>query len=284
MMAGGAQPQKSEHGHIKDPAAEKEEVKQLWLDFKHRNSEEARQALIERHLHLVKYIAGRLVVHLPAMVELDDLISYGVFGLFDAIEKFDYGRGVKFETYAYTRVRGAILDGLRSMDWVPQSLRKRAREVETAYWNLYHQKGEPPSDEAVAAALGLTAQQYDDLTLRLSTTTMLSLEDTVGTGDDGDSTLALGDLLANPDSPDPLAAMEITEARADLAAAIAALPERDQLVISLYYYNGLTVKEIAEILELSASRISQIHTRAVLRLRGHLEHSSATVPSGRRTG
>lgn len=245
---------------------------QLWLDYRHQQAAAAREELIRRHLPLVKYVAGRLIVHLPAAVELDDLISYGVFGLFDAIEKFDYGRGVKFETYAYTRVRGAILDGLRAMDWVPQSLRKRAKEVEAAYWQLYHRDGQSPPDQAVAAALGLTKDEFDALSHRLSATTVLSLDDVFGTGDGGDSRHSLRDLLPDPRSPDPLVAMEITEAHRRLAAAIAALPERDQLIISLYYYEDLTVKEIAAILDLSASRISQIHTRAILRLRGHLDH------------
>lgn len=247
-------------------------LEQLWLDYRHQQSQQARDQLIQRHLHLVKYIAGRLVVHLPAMVELDDLISYGVFGLLDAIEKFDYSRGVKFETYAYTRIRGAILDGLRAMDWVPQSLRKRAKEVETAYWQLYHRDGQAPTDQAVAEALGMAKTEFDELSRRLSTTTVLSLDDIFGTGDDSDGSLSLRDLLADPQSPDPLAAVEVTEAHRRLAAAIAALPERDQLIISLYYYEGLTVKEIAEVLSLSASRISQIHTRAILRLRGSLQH------------
>ncbi|HLS88953.1 MAG TPA: FliA/WhiG family RNA polymerase sigma factor [Sphingobacteriaceae bacterium] len=246
-------------------------LEQLWLNYKHKQDEAARQELISRHLHLVKYIASRMVVHLPPMVELDDLISYGVFGLLDAIEKFDYRRGVKFETYAYTRIKGAVLDGLRAMDWVPQSLRKQAKEVEAAYWQLYHQDGRPPTDEQVAQSLGMSQEEYSELSQRLSSTTVLSLEDVLGSGDDGDGSISLRDLLADPESPDPLAAVQLSEAKDRLAAAIAALPERDQLIISLYYYEGLTVKEIAEILELSASRISQIHTRAIMRLRAHMQ-------------
>lgn len=250
-------------------------LEQLWLNYKHKQDEEARQELINRHLHLVKYIASRMVVHLPPMVELDDLISYGVFGLLDAIEKFDYRRGVKFETYAYTRIKGAVLDGLRAMDWLPQSLRKQAKEVEAAYWQLYHQDGRPPSDDQVAQSLGLSSEEYGQLSQRLSSTTILSLEDVLGSGDDGDGSISLRDLLADPESPDPLAAVQLSEAKERLAAAIAALPERDQLIISLYYYEGLTVKEIAEIMDLSASRISQIHTRAVMRLRAHMQAGQA---------
>ena len=242
---------------------------QLWLDYKHRRDPAARDALIERHLHLVKYIAGRVVMHLPASVELDDLISYGIFGLLDAIDKFDFRRGIKFETYAYTRIKGAILDGLRSMDWAPQSLRKRAREVAAAYGRVEGRLGRAATDEEVAAELGIEVGELQELMTRLNFVHVLSLDDIVG--HDDEDVVELRDLVADPASPDPLSNALLQDAKRRLAAALERLPQRERLIVTLYYYEGLTVKEIGELLGLSASRISQLHGRALARLRGAMQ-------------
>ncbi|MFO7246454.1 MAG: FliA/WhiG family RNA polymerase sigma factor [Thermaerobacter sp.] len=240
-------------------------LEQLWLDYKHRGDLAARDELVQRHLHLVKYIAGRLVMHLPSSVELDDLLSYGVFGLLDAIDKFDYRRGIKFETYAYTRIKGAILDGLRSVDWVPQSLRKRGRAISAAYGALERRLGRPATDAEVAEELGISVEELQDVLTRLSQATVLSLDDVLGAEED--DAMELRDLVPDPHSPDPLEHSVFQDLRQRLAAALDRLPERERQIIALYYYEGLTVKEIGELFNLSASRISQLHARAILRLR-----------------
>lgn len=245
-------------------------LEQLWRQFKEEGDAAAREALILRYLPLVKFIAGRLVMHLPPMVELDDLISYGVFGLIDALEKFDPRRGIRFETYAYARIKGAILDGLRAVDWVPQSLRRRAREVEAAYAAVQGRLGRSASDREVAEALGITEGELQELLRHLNAVAILSLDDVIASDEDGEGALHLRDVIADDTLPSPLDAAELADARERLAAAIAQLPERERLILSLYYYEGLTVKEIGAILELSPSRVSQLHTKAILRLRGLL--------------
>lgn len=242
----------------------------LWRRFKEEGDPEAREALILRYLPLVRFIAARMVMHLPPMVEIDDLIGYGVFGLVDALEKFDPRRGIRFETYAYARIKGAILDGLRALDWVPQSLRRRAREVEAAYARLQAELGRPATDRELAAALDMDEPALQELLRHLAAVAVVSLDDVIGSDDYDEGTLHLRDVIADDASTSPLEAAELADARQRLAQALAALPERERLVVTLYYYEGLTVKEIAEIMELSPSRISQLHTRAVLRLRSML--------------
>ncbi|HEY8416189.1 MAG TPA: FliA/WhiG family RNA polymerase sigma factor [Thermaerobacter sp.] len=242
---------------------------ELWRRYRATADPDTWEALIREHLPLVKYIAGRLVAHLPPQVELDDLISYGVFGLIEAIRRYDPSRGVKFETYAYTRIRGAILDGLRAMDWVPQGLRRRAREVEECYRRLEGRLGRPAEDEEVAAELGLSPEEFDALMQDLARTTVLSLDDLLP-GEQEDPVGSVIERLADPTAPDPLAAATLADLKRRLARALAELPERERLIVTLYYYEGLTVKEIAEVLGVSPSRVSQLHTRAILRLRARL--------------
>ena len=254
-------------------------LEQLWMDYKHRGDMAARDELVRRHLQLVKYIAGRLVMHLPSTVDLDDLLSYGVFGLLDAIDKFDYRRGIKFETYAYARIKGAILDGLRAADWVPQSLRKRGRAIAAAYGRLERRLGRAATDEEVAEELGIGVDELQDVMVRLSRATVLSLDDVIGAEDD--DALELKELVADPSSPDPLEHSVLQDARARLAAALERLPERERQIITLYYYEGLTVKEIGEMFNLSASRISQLHARAILRLRAAMAEPGEAEPARR---
>lgn len=237
----------------------------------------ARQKLIEIHVSLVRYIAGRLAIGLPANVEVDDLIGYGVFGLIDAVDRFDHRRGIKFETYAVARIKGAIWDGLRSMDWVPHSLRQRARLLEETFYRLENQLGRPATDEEVAAAMNMSVESVRRALMELNYAVILSLEEfLIGDGNDGDD-LQLKDRIADSSAPDPLAVLRWEEKREVLGRAIDSLPEKEKLVVALYYYEGLTLKEISETLSLSPSRISQLHSKAILRLRGKLSRSKEVL-------
>lgn len=228
-----------------------------------------REALVARYLPLVKHIASRVAIGLPAHVELDELYSFGVFGLLDALERFDPSRGVKFETYAYTRIKGAILDGLRSLDWVPASLRQKARQVEDAFWTLETRLGRPARDEEVAEYLGIRPEAFTQLLAELQRLTVLSLDEVwVAEREEGEFTLA--DFIRDGGADDPLESARLQECRRVLAEAIEKLPPKERTVISLFYFDGLTPKEIAAVLNLSVSRISQLHSKAILRLRGRL--------------
>lgn len=241
----------------------------LWKAFKEQGDPRAREQLIVHHIHLVKYVAGRVAIGLPAYVDTDDLYSYGIFGLMNAVDRFDHLRGIKFETYAITRIKGAILDGLRAMDWVPSSLRQRAKEMEDAYWRLESRLGRSATDEEVAAELGLAQDEFQRLLQDLSRSQILSLDEIwAGEGEEGEFTLK--DLIADEHAEDPFASAALAEVRRGLAEGIEKLPEKERLVVTLYYFEGLTAKEIGEVMRLSVSRISQLHSKALLRLRGRL--------------
>jgi RNA polymerase sigma factor FliA len=220
---------------------------------------------------LVKYVAGRMSSGLPAHVEEADLISYGLIGLINAIERFEPDRDIKFETYAITRVKGAIIDELRALDWVPRSVRARARQIERAHGKLEHRLHRTPTDEEMAAELGVTVDEFQESLLKISTSTVVALDELWTVGDSAGDQVSLLDTLHDPDAPDPQKLLDATELRERLAAAIAALPDREKLVISLYYYENLTLREIGEVLGVTESRVSQLHTKAVLRLRSRLQ-------------
>ena len=225
-----------------------------------------RDALIEAHLPQVKFIADRLLAKLPPSVDRDDLIGAGVLGLLDAVDKYDSSRGVLFKTYAEMRVRGAMLDSLRDLDWAPRSMRRRAREVEAAYAQIEREWNRPAREEEVAALLNMTLQEFHTLLgdLRGLTVTGLEVEE------DDDTEARLRQLPADS-SLTPLALYETTESRERLAAAVELLPERERQVVALYYLEELTMKEIGAVLNVTESRVSQIHTQAMLRLRGSLK-------------
>lgn len=251
-----------------DKTAQNEEA--LWQDYLTSKSSATRETIILKYAPLVKYVAGRVAIGLPSNVEFDDLVSFGVFGLMDAIEKFDLSRGIKFETYAIARIRGAILDGLRSNDWVPRSVRQKARELERVCAELENRLGRSATDQEISDAMSISIQDFYQLLSEVSCTTLSSLDELWMVHSNEDDSVRVLDLVKNNESEDPLHQVEIEEVKETLANAIESLPERERMVIALYYYEGLTLKEIGEIMEISESRVSQIHTKAIFRLRGRL--------------
>ena len=208
---------------------------------------------------------------LPAHVEESDLISYGLIGLINAIERFDIEREIKFETYAITRVKGAIIDELRALDWVPRSVRARAREIERAHAKLEHRLHRTPSDEEMARELRMDVDDFQEALLKISNSAVVALDELWAVSDASGDKVSLLDTLEDPDAPDPQQLLDKSELKDRLAEAIAALPEREKLVIGLYYYENLTLREIGEVLSVTESRISQLHTKAVLRLKSRLQ-------------
>ncbi|MRS13028.1 MAG: RNA polymerase sigma factor WhiG [Actinobacteria bacterium] len=249
-----------------------------WAAFKESGDPEARESLILSYSPLVKYVAGRLSSSLPQTVDTADLISYGVFGLIDAIEKFDTARGIKFETYAIARIKGAIIDELRAMDWVPRSVRARAREFETAYVCLENKLKRVPDDSEVAAEMGVSTRELRSILARLSYASVISFEEMWAGPERDEHQDPLG-TIADERAEDPVDVFESAEIKEILAGAIDRLPEREKTVIALYYYEGLTLKEIGTVLGVTESRVSQLHTKAVLRLRARLHAAQGFVPA-----
>jgi RNA polymerase sigma factor for flagellar operon FliA len=230
----------------------------------------ARERLVVAYSPLVKYVAGRMSSGLPAHVEETDLISYGLGGLISAIERFDTSRQIKFETYAITRIRGAIIDELRTLDWVPRSVRARAKEIERANMKLEARLQRAPTDEEMASELGISVEDFQDALLQISTSTIVALDELWSVSDSSGDQVSLLDTLPDRHAPDPQSMVDQGELRDRIAKAIAALPEREKLVVALYYYENLTLREIGEVLGVTESRVSQLHTKAVLRLRSKL--------------
>lgn len=251
-------------------------ISALWARYKTKGEADARDALILNYSPLVKYVAGRLASSLPQNVDTADLISYGIFGLIDAIEKYDMERAIKFETYAIARIKGAIIDELRAMDWVPRSVRSRAREIEQAYVALENANKRVPSDAEVAAHMGVDLKGFHAILTKLSYTSVVSFEELWVGGDREDRQSAIG-MIRDETAEDPVSLFENIEIKDILAGAIDLLPEREKTVIALYYYEGLTLKEIGQVLGVTESRVSQLHTKAVLRLRAKL-HAAQSLP------
>ncbi len=228
----------------------------------------SREEIVHKYLPLVKYVAGKISVNLPSHVEINDLINEGVLGLIDAMSKYDDSRGVKFETYATTRISGAILDALRAMDWVPRAVRQKARELERAFASLEGQLGRAPDDDEVSKSLGLTRDEYHTLLLKIRGTSILSLEEFLPNEKGRD--ISLLDSLKDS-GPGPTHQVESAEVKDSLATAVDSLPPQERTVISLYYFEGLTLKDIKSVLNVSESRVSQIHAQAVIRLRSKLK-------------
>ncbi|POR01136.1 RNA polymerase subunit sigma-70 [Alkalispirochaeta sphaeroplastigenens] len=241
----------------------------LWKAYRKTKDDAIRNRLVKQYLPLVKYVAGKLAVGMPQNVEFDDLVSYGVIGLFDAISKFDPGKHVKFKTYAVTRVRGAIFDQLRQLDWVPRSVRQKTRELEETIRRLESQLGRAATDQEISRELGITPKEFEKIMLKISGTTVLSLNDVWYAGDDHDR-MTIGDSIESPQGRNPDAVVEKMEIKRVIVEAIQELPDKEKKVLVLYYYEDLTLKEIGAVLGVTESRISQLHTKAILRLRGRL--------------
>ncbi|TMK39683.1 MAG: RNA polymerase sigma factor WhiG [Actinobacteria bacterium] len=248
------------------------ELRDLWRRYKASADERARERLVVAYSPLVKYVAGRMASGLPAHVEEADLISYGLVGLISAIERFDLARDIKFETYAITRIKGAIIDELRSIDWVPRSVRARAREIERINSKLEHELQRAPTDEEMASALGISVGEFQDTLLQISNSSVAALDELWTVSDASGDQVSLLDTLQDPGAPDPAYILDATELKDRIADSIARLPEREKLVIALYYYENLTLREIGEVLGVTESRVSQLHTKAVLRLRSRLQN------------
>lgn len=244
------------------------ELRELWSRYKFEGDEKARERLVVAYSPLVKFIAGRMAAGLPAHVEESDLISYGLLGLIGAIERFDLERGIKFETFAVARVKGAIIDELRSLDWVPRSVRARAREIERAHQALEGVLGRSPTDDEMAIKLELTVEEFRGVLLQIANSSVLALDDLWTFADpEGGSQISILDTIRDPGAVDPESEAHASELKDRLADAIEGLAERERLVIALYYYENLTLREIGEVLGVTESRVSQLHTKAVIGLR-----------------
>jgi RNA polymerase sigma factor for flagellar operon FliA len=248
-------------------------LKVMWEGYKTRGDAGLRERLILHYTPLVKYVAGRVGVGLPQNIEQADLVSYGIFGLIDAIEKFDLERAIKFETYAISRIRGAIIDELRALDWIPRSVRSKAREVERAYTTLEAELRRTPSEAEVADHLGIALGDLHHIFSQVSYVNVVALDEMLSVGGEKGDKLTLGDTLEDHRAEDPVLAFEGEETKFLLAGAINQLPEREKIVVTLYYYEGLTLAEIGKVLGVTESRICQMHTKAVLQLRAKLTDS-----------
>ena len=264
-----------EDEHLDAVAANDLAVKALWREFKSTADQGLREKLILHYSPLVKYVAGRVGVGLPPNIEQADLVSYGIFGLIDAIEKFDIERAIKFETYAISRVRGAIIDELRAIDWIPRSVRHKAREVERAYADLEGQLHRTPTEAEVAARMGIAVGDLHRIFSQVSYVNVVALDELLSVGGEKGDKLTLGDTLEDKGAEDPVLAFEGEETKYLLARAINQLPEREKIVVTLYYYEGLTLSEIGQVLGVTESRICQMHTKAVLQLRGKITEVTA---------
>jgi RNA polymerase sigma factor for flagellar operon FliA len=255
------------------PVAVADETSALWHEYRQSREQVLRDRLILTYAPLVKFVAGRVRANLPSHVDEQDLVSYGLLGLIGAIERYDPDRAIKFETFAMARIRGAIIDELRSLDWVPRSVRTRAREIERAIALLERELMRAPTDEEIATKLGIAPEELEENLREISRSSVAALDELWSPTGSGDQ-VALVDTIQDKTGPDPESSLEQTEVKEALAEAISALPEREKLVVTLYYYEELTLREIGEVLGVTESRVSQLHTKAILRLKAHLSESA----------
>ncbi len=254
-----------------------DDTQTLWRVYRRNPSDQKlRDRLILTYAPLVKYVAGRLGSGLPAHVDEGDLVSYGLLGLIGAIERYDPDRDVKFETYAIARIKGSIIDELRSLDWVPRSVRSRARDIERAVAELERRLMRAPTDEEIAGKLGITQEELDESLSQISRSSIAALDELWTVSTSGGDQVALIDTIEDTQGPEPQSALAQVEQKEAIGEAISRLPEREKLVVTLYYYEELTLREIGEVLGVTESRISQLHTKAILRLKSRL--GGAAVP------
>ncbi len=242
----------------------------LWERFKESGEAEVRERLILHYSPLVKYVAGRVGAGLPRSVDHNDLASYGLFGLIDAIDKFDLERGFKFETYAINRIKGAILDELRALDWVPRSVRSRARRIETAVAELEHTFQRAPTEQELADTLEMEIGELQGALAEIGRSGIAALDEFIG----ADSQTSVGELLADPGGVSPESAFQAEETRRGLVDEINRLPQRERLVVTLYYYEGMTLAEIGDVLGVTESRVCQIHAKTMMSLRNRIGEPS----------
>lgn len=239
--------------------------KQLWKNYIETKSPAIKEQIINEYAYLIKYVAGRLSMYFGTNVEFDDLVGYGAFGLIDAIDKFDINKGVKFETYASLRIRGSIIDSIRDLDWVPRSLRQKNKELEKVYAELENEIGHSASDTEVAQKMGISMDEFYKLLNDVNVSSMMSLEEFMEQNYDRGLGIPSEDIEDKPEDY-----VQNSELKQILAEAINKLPEKEKTVISFYYFEELTLKEISAIMNVTESRISQLHTKALLRMRGKL--------------
>jgi RNA polymerase sigma factor for flagellar operon FliA len=247
------------------PEPQEEELKELWIEFKATGDERAREGLILHYSPLVKFVAGRVGAGLPKNVDHSDLVSYGTFGLIDAVDKFEPERGFKFETYAVNRIKGAILDELRALDWVPRSVRARAREIQRTMAELNHRLQRTPTEEEVAEEMEVPLDTLRGHLGEIANLGFVALDELLNPSENASGSMT--DVLPDSGAIDPSGSFEKEETRYMLADSINRLPDRERLVLTLYYYEGLTLAEIGGVLNVTESRICQIHTKAVMSLR-----------------
>lgn len=252
-------------------ARKNEQVERMIAGYRESGDLKLKEKILLANMPLISYISERLAISLPHSVELDDLKSLGILGLIDAIENYKPEKQVRFTSYAALRIKGSIIDGLRSLDWVPRSIRKKARNLEKLLHQLEGDLGRPVTDKEMAARLGVELHEYQSMLEEVSPVSFISLNDTVY--EDGDQAIRLGDVIKDTESFGPYSDLERKEVKQILVKGINSLPEREKLVLALYYYEELTLKEIGEVMQISESRVCQIHTEAMLRLRGKLRHS-----------
>jgi RNA polymerase sigma factor FliA len=251
-----------------------DETRALWVEYRQTRDKAIRERLILTYAPLVKYVAGRLGSGLPAHVDDGDLVSYGLLGLISAIERYDPDRDIKFETYAIARIKGAIIDELRALDWVPRSVRSRARQIERAIGELEARLGTAPTDEQIAAKIGISVDELEESLSDIARSSIAALDELWSVSGEGDQ-ISLLDTIEDTTGPRPADVLDETEMREALAEAIARLPEREKLVVTLYYYEELPLREIGEVLGVTESRVSQLHTKAILRLKARLAGAAA---------
>lgn len=236
--------------------------RRLWEDYSKNPTTELREKIILEYAPLVKLVAGRLSMYLGYNVEYDDLVGYGIFGLIDAIDKFDANKDVKFETYASLRIRGSILDQIRKMDWIPRTVRQRQKQISAAISEIESQTGRNATDEEIAVALGISDEEYGNWQSQMKVTNVVSLEDFVEQGSDVADNRGLSSQMERPEEH-----IEQEELKKMLAEALGLLTEKERTVIVLYYYEELTLKEISNVLEVSESRVSQLHTKGLSKMK-----------------
>lgn len=243
----------------------------MWIEYSNTRTDSVRQELIIEYVPLVKLVAGRLAIYLGSNVEYDDLVSYGIFGLIDAIDKFDYGKGIKFETYASLRIRGSILDQIRKMDWIPRSVRQKQKAISEAAKKLEAMLGPNYADEDMAKELGISEEEYNTWLSQTNISNVSSLDDIMEQGSDVKNT---GSGSSNIDPESSVVKEELKE---QLVRALSALTEKEKKVVMLYYYEELTLKEISRVMEVSESRVSQLHSKALTKMRGYLGDNFALM-------